>query len=151
MSEKLAKWAEAGKKARRSDLPKGDGLKPMERKALWKLRAEAKEAGSELTSGGKGGLPPSLVLGAMRRDKFTCKACGELGSMEENGGLGVHHRSEHLESPKAKARSRLLGKEKRIDSLANIVSLCQRCHDHVHEEDRAEFGDAEQRANPERH
>lgn len=138
-------------KGRRSDLPKRDKITPEQRKALWTLRREAKAAGSDLASGGKGGLDSTLVLGVMRRDKYRCKACGELGDFKKNGGLGVHHKSEHLENPKAQRRSRLLGQEDKIDTQANVVSLCQRCHDEVHEKDRAEYGDEEQRKHPERH
>lgn len=136
---------------RRSDLPRDDGLSPEEQRAFKKLQAEAREAGSYLASGGKGGLPPSTVLGVMRRDKFRCKRCGELGDKKKNGGIGVHHKSEHLENPKAKRRSALLGKQDRIDDRSNIVTLCDKDHDEVHKEDRAEYGDAEQRKHPERH
>lgn len=138
MSDKLAKWAEAGKVARKSDRSQSDSLSPGERKALWKMRDEAKAAGSQLTSGGKGGLPPSLVLGVMRKAHYRCKACGEVGDMQKNGGLGVHHKSEHMEDPKAQARSKLLGKLGRIDAPSNVVAMCGRCHDHIHQEDRQE-------------
>lgn len=148
MSERLERWAD---KNRRSDRARGDGLTPAERRALWTMRREAREAGSQLTSGGKGGLPPSLVLGVFRRDDWRCKRCGELGDVEKNGGLGVHHRSEHLENPKAEARSRLLKREGRVDTRSNVVALCKRCHDAVHTKDREEYGNAEQRAHPEEH
>jgi hypothetical protein len=147
MGQALAKSMRSG---RRSDLPQKDHVSGAQRKALWTLRKEARAAGSFLSSGGKGGLDSTLVLGVMRRDKYRCKACGDLGN-KDNGGLGVHHKSEHLESPKAKRRSKLLGKEHEIDSRANVVSICKRCHDEVHKEDREDFGDAEQRKHPERH
>lgn len=140
-----------GKQQRRSDHAQGDDLTPHEAKALDKLRQEARAAGSFLSSGGKGGLNPSLVLGVMRRDKFRCKRCGELGDKDENGGIGVHHKSEHMENPKAKRRSALLGKKGKIDTQANLATMCDRCHDEIHTEDRAEYGDAEQRKHPERH
>lgn len=136
---------------RREDEAQEDELPEDEKNALRKIRKGAAAEGSDLTSGGKGGLPPGLVLHVMKRDGFRCKRCGELGDMKENGGIGVHHKSEHLENPKAQARHRLLDKEKRINTPENLVTICERCHDGVHEEDRAEYGDAEQRRHPERH
>jgi len=65
MGEALAKWALI---QRRRDLAKQDGLPPEESKALAKMQDEAKQRGVTLASGGKGGLPPSLVLGIFRRD-----------------------------------------------------------------------------------
>jgi len=143
MGEALDRYVKATRADRRA--PRKDALPAGERAALLRMRAEAKRAGSELTSGGKGGLPPSLVLGVMRRDGWHCKACGELGDMNVNGGLGVHHKSEHLESPKAKARSLLLGKQGRIDTAANVVTLCANCHDRVHEDDREDAGQPRER------
>lgn len=146
MSGKLAKAMEG----RRSDLPKRDGMSPSQRKALWTLRKEARQAGSLLSTGGKGGLDSTLVLGVMRRDKYKCKACGEPGT-KENGGLGVHHKNDHLEEPKKKAKERWLEQHGQRNKENAIVAICARCHDRVHEKDRAKFGDAEQRAHPERH
>jgi len=144
MSEQLAKWAAAKNGGRRPDRARDDGLKPGERKALWTMRKEAKAAGSDLASGGKGGLPPSTVLGVMRKAKYRCKRCGELGSMEENGGLSVHHKSEHMEDPKAQRRSRLLRGEGKVDEPSNIVPICAKCHDAIHEKDRADNGVSEE-------
>ena len=148
MSDKLAKWAEAqhAKKQsdedqKRSDLPKEDGLKPQEQKALKTMQREAKAAGSELTSGGKGGLPPSTVLGAMRRDEYKCKVCGELGDMEKNGGLGVHHKRFHLRDPKQRAKAAIIQAAGKRNEENQIVAICARCHDAVHEDDREENPD----------
>lgn len=120
-----------------------DELPEQERSALRRMRKEARGKKAKLATGGKGGLPPSLVLGVMRRDEFRCKSCGGSGRGEGEGGLSVHHKSEHLEDPKAKARSRLLGREGKVNTPANLVTVCARCHDGIHEKDRTEHGDAD--------
>jgi hypothetical protein len=137
VSDKLAKWANAERQSRKSDRPQDDGLKPGERKALWKLRQEAKDLGSQLTSGGKGGLPPSLVLGVMRRDKYRCKTCGELGDVEENGGIGIHHKGGIV-------ASKWLSSKGHSNDPNNLVTICGRCHDKEHEEAREEGDDSSQ-------
>jgi cytochrome c553 len=151
MSSHLAKWAKSDRG--RGGKPDKEEKKnsPDEQRALKTLQREAKQAGSDLATGGEGGLPPSTVLGVMRKANYECKACGRLGDMETNGGLSIHHKSEHLENPKAKARSQLLRSQGKKDAESNIVALCAHCHDAVHERDRAEYGDAEQKAHPERH
>lgn len=133
MSATLAKWAKA---ERRSDLPKKDKLPDQEQVALRKIRQEAKAAGSFLTSGGKGGLPPSLVLHVFRRDNFECKTCGELGS-QENQGLGVHHKGGIVES-------KWLAKKGHANDPNNLVAICGNCHDKEHEKARAEGKDSSQ-------
>lgn len=150
MSDRLAQWAK-GPRGPKPPEPKEEKRRsPEEEKALLILRREAKDAGSDLQTNGEGGVAPSTVLGVMRRDGYRCKACGLLGDKDTNGGLSIHHKSEHLESPKAKARSALLRGQGKKDAASNIVALCADCHDRVHTRDRAEFGDAEQRAHPER-
>jgi hypothetical protein len=134
-----------------SRMIRGSKLKPdqevrrqepeQEQAALRKLRVEAREAGATLATGGKGGLPSSLVLGVMRRDKYRCKVCGGSGRGNGEGGLSIHHKSEHLENPKALDRSKLMHKEDRVNSPANLVTLCAKCHDKIHEKDREEYGD----------
>lgn len=115
---------------RRVERPERQALPLQERKALSHLRVEAKAAGAPLTTNGKGGLPPSLVLGVMRRDQYTCKRCGTRG--ENSGGLGVHHKG-GLDNP---VSAWLAGKAKRND-FNNLVTICRNCHDGVHDEDRA--------------
>jgi hypothetical protein len=135
MGQSLAKYVENGG-GRRSDLPKRDGLKPEERKALWTMRREAKERGSLLTSGGKGGLPPSLVLGVMRRDKYRCKSCGRKGT-KENGGIGIHHKGGIVESKWLSAKGH-------SNDPNNLVTICNSCHDEEHEKARADGVDSSQ-------
>lgn len=112
------------------EYPKRDP-KPMsreERRALRMLRNEAHKAGSLLATGGRGGLSPSLVLGVMRRDKYRCKECGELGT-PENSGLTVHHKSGIVESVWA-------SKKGHKNDPGNLDSLCAKDHDRLHEEAR---------------
>jgi 5-methylcytosine-specific restriction endonuclease McrA len=121
-------------------------LNPQQARALAKIQQEARAAGSFLTSGGKGGLDPSLVLAAMRRDKFRCRrdplpgtprgGCGQLGT-KQNGGLGVHHLGGIAKTPK------LSGMGHR-NILANVVSCCQTCHNKWHVAARARGDDASQ-------
>lgn len=129
MGTALARVAVAD--ARKSDRARRDGLNPNERAALRAIRREAHRAGSYLSSGGKGGLPPSLVLGVLRRDHFKCKVCGELGDKEANGGVGVHHKGGIPES-------RWLRNKGHSNDPNNIVSICAHCHDNVHEKAREE-------------
>ncbi len=121
---------------RRNDLPRKDKLNGEERNALEKLRRGARQEGSFLSSGGKGGLPPSLVLHCMRRDKYRCKTCGELGN-QDNGGIGVHHKGGIVES-------KWLSKQGHSNTPANIVSICASCHDKEHQKAKAEGVDSSQ-------
>jgi hypothetical protein len=133
MPSALARVVQAGQ--RKSDRARRDTLAPQERAALRAIRVGARKAGSFLTSGGKGGLPPSLVLGVMRRDKFTCKVCGELGS-RDNGGLGVHHKGGIPESQWLKRKGH-------ANDPNNLVTICARCHDNIHEKAREEGVDGD--------
>lgn len=121
---------------RKSDRARRDGLNANERSALRSIRREAKQAGSWLTTGGEGGGSPSFCLGIFRRDKFTCKKCGQKGT-KENGGLGLHHIGGIVSS----ARTSRLG-HRWVPS--NVVSLCHRCHDRAHQEAREEGIDSSQ-------
>lgn len=100
-------------------------LSANEAKALAKLQAEAKANGATLATEGKGGLAPSLVLGLMRRDKFTCKKCG--GQKD----LSVHHKA-----GTPNLVSRALRKRGHSNDPKNLATICKECHDSVHEEDR---------------
>lgn len=122
---------------RRSDLPKEDGLPRDQKNALKKMQREAKAADSFLTSGGKGGLDPGLVLHVMRRDEFKCKSCGELGDKEANGGIGVHHVGGIVTS---KRTSRMGHK----NQPNNLVTICESCHDREHNEARENGEDSSQ-------
>jgi hypothetical protein len=124
VSQHLSKWLT---KPKPDDDEKDDGLNENERRALATMQREAKRAGATLASDGKGGLPPSLVLGVMRRDKYTCKRCG--GKKD----LVVHHKG-HLDNPK----SMWLAKMGKKNTPVNIVTICEDCHDGVHEEDRVD-------------
>lgn len=137
MGKDLAKMMQ--QKRRGDQPPKGDKLRPEETRALRKIKQEAKRAGSFLTSGGKGGLPPSLVLHVMRRDNFTCKVCGELGS-KENGGIGVHHKFQHITAPKERLKGILANKQGRRNDPEQMTTICAKDHDKVHQRDRRDNG-----------
>lgn len=123
MSEQLARLKQSQRKD--DDEPE---LNAHEQTALDKLRSEAKKHGATLATNGEGGLPPSTVLGAMRRDGFRCKLCGT----KEN--LSVHHRA-HLENPSPKMQRFGKNVDQRND-LKAIITCCESCHDSVHARDR---------------
>lgn len=146
MSNLVADWqakrsAAKAPPKREPDPDGGSRWNAQERRALRTLRREARAAGATLASNGEGGIAPSRVLGVMRRDGFACKVCGR------NQNLGLHHKSEHLEDPKAKARSLLLRRQGRVDDPSNLTTICESkagyegCHDRVHRKDREEHGE----------
>ncbi len=97
-----------------------------------KIISEAKEKGATLDRpDAKGGLSPSLVLGVFRRDGWKCKRCGS----KEN--IGPHHKGGIVESG-------WLSKKGHANSKNNLVTLCAKCHDDVHEEARDEGTDSSQ-------
>lgn len=115
-------------KQRKSHQPQEDELPPQEQANLKRIQDGAKKAGATLLTGGKGGLPPSLVLGVMRRDKFRCKLCGTAKD------LGVHHKG-------GIAESKWLKKKGHDNDPNNIVTICPSCHDRIHEEARKDGTD----------
>jgi hypothetical protein len=122
---------------RRNDLPKKDDNDPIQKQALARIQREAKRTGSELASGGKGGLDSRLVLQVFRRDKYRCKTCGQLGNIARNGGLSVHHKGGIVDSE-------WLSNKGHENSLNNLVSICADCHDKEHEKAKARGVDASQ-------
>lgn len=120
--EKLARL-DARKAPRKRELP---ALNPEERAALRKLRAEARAQGAVLANAGRGGLPPSLVLGVLRRDGYQCKVCGDRGE-GEHGGLVVHHKG-------GIPVSRWLQAKGKANEPNNIVTVCTRGHRAMHEQ-----------------
>lgn len=122
---------EYAKHHRKQSRPQKRQLSGEERRALTILRQEARKARAILASDGEGGLPPSLVLYVMRRDGYRCKLHGDRGE-GENGGLEVHHKG-GVENP----TSRWLKKAGHLNLPDNLVTLCHRAHDEVHDRDRA--------------
>jgi hypothetical protein len=110
--------------------PQKRQLSGEERRALTILRQEARKAKAQLASDGEGGLAPSLVLYVMRRDGYRCKLHGDRGE-GENGGLEVHHKG-GVENP----ASRWLRGMGHLNLPDNLVTLCHRAHDEVHDRDR---------------
>lgn len=111
--------------------PKG-ALVPGEARALETLQNEAAALGATLRTGGRGGIPPSLVLGVLRRDGYECKI--KRKSCTGNQDLTVHHKGGIA------ASAWLINKGKRRD-FNNIVTSCHTCHDTVHEQARADGTD----------
>jgi hypothetical protein len=97
-------------------------LSPEERRALETTQKEAEKIGSNLENGGLGGIPYSLALGIFRRDSYQCKRCSG------RDGLGLHH--------KGGIESSHWNKKGKSNIPANLVVLCAKCHDSVHDKDR---------------
>lgn len=107
------------------------GLSKEERGALRRIRIEARLRGAKLKRRRRAGLSPSLLLSVFRRDGYRCKVHGDLGH-GDCGGLEVHHKG-HLENPSA--RMATLG---RANDPKNLVVVCARAHNEIHDRDRAE-------------
>lgn len=107
-----------------------------ERHALLKIQQGARKAGAVLKSSGEGGLPPSLVLGVMRRDQFTCKVHGDKGEGEYSG-LTVHHKGGIVES-------KWLSTKGHSNDPNNIVTLCDKAHNAIHVKAKKEGVDSQQ-------
>lgn len=127
MSDLSVRLRRATKREEDDDTP----LHPHEQTALEKLQAEAEKRGVTLQNDGKGGLPPSLVLGVFRRDKFRCKRCGTKKM------LTLHHKGGIVESD-------WLSRKGHTNDPNNIVVLCAECHDEMHNEARDEGIDSSQ-------
>lgn len=124
MSDAVVKLAK-NRKPQEQQEPK---LSPNEAKALAKIQSEAKEKGATLATEGKGGLPPSLVLGVFRRDGWRCEKCGG----QKN--LSVHHKGG---TPNLVSRA-LRSNKGHSNDPSNIVTVCEGCHDDAHEEQNDE-------------
>lgn len=129
MGEALAKYTKGDRKR---DREQRDHKPAGERAALRKIREEARARHAILTSGGEGGLPSSLVLAVFRRDKYRCKVHGDRGE-GDHGGIGLHHKG-GLENPDS-AWLRKMGHK---NAMNNLVTLCAKGHDEIHEKDRDE-------------
>jgi hypothetical protein len=107
-----------------------------ERRALHKLRQEARAAGAKLKSGGVGGLSAGLVLHVMRRDGYRCHVHGDRGE-GEYGGLELHHKGGIPESA-------WLSRKGHKNEPNNLVTLCAKAHNELHEKARARGVDSSQ-------
>ena len=128
MGEHLAKLAKLNRK--QDEKPKKK-MNAEERRALEKIRKEAKLNGATLQSDGEGGLPSSFCLGLFRRDSWKCKACG--GKKE----LSLHHRGGIPES-------KWLSRQGHATTPANVSVICADCHNRLHSEARKAGTDSSQ-------
>lgn len=110
---------------------KSNRLPDGERVALERVRLEADRAGATLHSAGEGGLSPSLALGVYRRDGYRCKRCGGADD------LSLHHKGGIFASTWLRAKGH-------ANVPNNLVTLCNRCHDAIHQEARAAGVDSSQ-------
>lgn len=134
-SDALKTWHKHVKKQEREDKGGPPPLSREERRALHQIRVGAKKAGARLASAGRGGLSPSLVLHVMRRDEYRCKVCGSDG--HDTDGLQIHHKGGIVES-------RWLSNKGHRNVPNNLVTICSRCHDRVHQKAREEGTDSSQ-------
>lgn len=134
MTDNVKKWIAHRK---REEAKEGrDKKTPADRAAYRTLRAEARAHGAVLANGGRGGLPASFVLKIMRRDGYVCKVHGDKGE-GKNGGLTLHHKGGVVESE-------WLNKKGHKSELNNLVVLCTRAHNAIHEKAREEGTDSSQ-------
>jgi 5-methylcytosine-specific restriction endonuclease McrA len=123
----------------RPSQPPKPKLSGEEKRALKKLRREARQAGATLESNGEGGLPPSLVLGRMRRDGYRCS---NEDCPNPKKDLTVDHISGHPKEihadPKARKRADLRRgiAAGHVSTMDAIHTICARCHDQVHTRER---------------
>jgi len=133
MGEKVRQWLAKKAKAEKKPRPP---LSPEERRALRMMRQEARDHGAKLRHPKGGGLSASLVLGVMRRDEYTCKIHGDKGE-GEHGGLEVHHKGGVVESE-------WLSKKGHKNEKQNLVTLCHKAHDEIHDRARRDGVDSGQ-------
>jgi hypothetical protein len=95
------------------------------------MKREARSNGATLDRPGHGGLSNSLVLTVLRRDQYRCKVHGDAGE-GTFGGLRLHHKG-GLDNP-VSAWLKLKGKSNETN---NLVTVCARGHDEIHNRDRA--------------
>jgi hypothetical protein len=132
VSEATAKYVEARQavdKAKKRKINRS----PQEKRALELMRKEADRYGVQLENDGEGGLPSSLVLRVMRRDKYRCKACGK----RRPAPISVHHKGGIVESE-------WLDSKGHKNEPSNIVTICTKCHDKIHTKARDEGVDSSQ-------
>jgi hypothetical protein len=136
MGKALAHIQEESKKKDKQKQRHDKPLSREEKHSLIKIQQGAKKAGTILKNGGKGGLPPSLVLAVMSRDKFTCKVHGDKGE-GEYGGIEVHHKGGIVES-------KWLSQKGHANEPNNIVTICAKGHDEIHNKARKDGVDSGQ-------
>lgn len=113
------------------DRPEPEPSNRHDQQILLKLRHEAATAGATLANGGKGGLPADFVLGVMRRDGYKCPACGLRKD------LSLHHKGGIVESEWLSKKGHKLDKN-------NVTTICEKCHDRIHNKAREEGNDSSQ-------
>lgn len=106
-----------------------------------RIQREARAAGATLAHGGKGGLDPRLALRVFRRDKWRCQ---NEDCPAPKKDLDLDHQSGHpeeiLEDPDARKNrgdraAARAGDDPKDDRFLHV--LCARCHDAVHDRERA--------------
>lgn len=125
MSKALRKFI---KHKKRQNKPTPKPVSKEEMRAFQTLRKEARAAKAKLANGGKGGLSSSLVLTVFRRDEYTCKVHGDHGE-GEYGGLTLHHKGGIVES-------KWLHKKGHKNEPNNLVTLCTKAHNDLHNKAR---------------
>jgi hypothetical protein len=133
--------AEYAKSKQKPGKPSGQAPRrsPQEQLALKKLRKEARAAGATLETNGEGGLPSSLVLGRMRKDKYRCT---NENCPDPKKDLTVDHISGHPKEiaadPGARRRKDLKRgiKAGHVNTMDAIHTICATCHDSVHDRER---------------
>lgn len=133
MATKLAlrAWARGKKRAGVS----------LEDRVVHRIQREARAHGATLAHGGKGGIDPRLALRVFRRSGWRCE---NPDCPTPRRDLDLDHQSGHpqeiLQDPKARkdpgdrAAARA-GDDPKDDRFLHV--LCAKCHDRVHDRERA--------------
>ena len=137
MPRPLLAWARAKKKASRHAA--GRALSDAEVVAT--IQREAKAAGATLANDGKGGLDPHLALNRFRGAKWRCQNPYCPSPKED---LDLDHASGHpreiFDSLKSWQNPKLRAAATEADGPKDdrfVHVLCAKCHDAVHERERA--------------
>jgi hypothetical protein len=139
MSKAAVDYARSTEKPQQRDHGKPP-LNAQERMALKKIRREARLAGATLENNGEGGLAPSLVLGIMRRDHFSC--CNDDCPTPKKN-ITIDHISGHADEIAADPKARKRKDLKRgiaaghVNKMEALHTICAQCHDRVHDRERA--------------
>jgi 5-methylcytosine-specific restriction endonuclease McrA len=121
--------------------PNKEHNSPEDLKVIASIQREARRKGATLSNGGKGGLEPKLARSVFRRDKYRC-VCnadhgghdGVCGTKEE---LGLHHLG-------GIAKTDELSEMGHENAAENIITICEDCHDALHENARERGDDSSQ-------
>jgi hypothetical protein len=101
------------------------------------IRAEAKDHGVTLAHDGEGGIDPRLALAAFRKAKWRCENpfCPTPKKSLDLDHIGGHPREIFEDADTGRRLRRGATAGKKNDKFIHV--LCKKCHDAVHQRERA--------------